>query len=1149
MAEPLVVQREDPFPGQFTECVTCANRAFIVFPGPVDDATFVLRRTIDALFSPPPPLANVAFLTEARGLLLLVMTLSDGVARRAGLPYGVDPQSVLASVVMPADEQSLSRGKQAVYVPRKAWVAMCNACTVSPETACLLVRPVNVDLPDLDDPTIVWHTRPIVETEDGYIVAVPGMLLLALHRALMRLATLRGAREAFANAYNDALWNSATASLFDLWHWPVPPLLPAAQGLPGCREGFFTLDTDKLAYTVLLPDPLEPGDDDVPWARSLQDLSVPLQERLLEVVSAMKVAGLADGVLLLVFLQSMGGQGRLQLDEALIGQPVLLLSVADVQTLGLLECRCPLLLWQFARAAMRIRRHVEVVALSMFDEFAHYRGNGYGYPHADGPEEEAVFFFGAHESGALRRTALRKRSWHGVPSFDDGVIEVMARYDTPAVPIYTPTTRLLERVALLVEGFALPVWIIGPAATCGEDLLRQEGYLQFASLIAYWLWQCAPALTPLFVALKSRFPQVRIHLRIGSPYLAEALLDGPLVEIHPDPHAGMLHVRLREGIRALLNASDNSGEMALMTRVVHGLVTLVPDSDRRQWLDGDIALLLQPFAIPPWKKHALVLPAKAHPMLDQRGIPEYRALQEADRQDVLEDLASYLLGEGGLRPGPIDPAQAKDVLNGMVKWLFGKLKAIVSSLEPEDLLEGLIAYQESATQEAANHAISGPAYRACWNSVPELLAEFDLDSPSLALTLLASRFIIEYVIAQPPAGDRVMSLATYDRLQALAALLIDIGRRSDLLKYGLDEAQLFLHPSGRLVTAPPSARSATATFIDASREEERARAIEGFPRWWDYIDGAPARSALFDQLDAACVAEFNFTFTDLQRLLTEAANFGGEIDPAVACMPREQVVVALAQRLTWSPERVSAALDLLTICPRSNFLNPGGLAASDVYPWRFNRALSYLRRPFLQRDRAGVRELLWGSRHIANAQWYLWELLRTGRLHARSKAMLDLLSMFCNEQGKRFNDEVADLLGRKHGLIVHRRVRDIGLLKGMAGPPGDIDVLVAQPDQRRVLVLECKDLVMGRMPHELAVERDKLFRGQGGGPSAIEKHLRRVAWVREHLDAVVAWLNLGAAIGWEVEGMVVLDQELLTPYLENLPTTIVTLDRMLRMPW
>ncbi len=147
----------------------------------------------------------------------------------------------------------------------------------------------------------------------------------------------------------------------------------------------------------------------------------------------------------------------------------------------------------------------------------------------------------------------------------------------------------------------------------------------------------------------------------------------------------------------------------------------------------------------------------------------------------------------------------------------------------------------------------------------------------------------------------------------------------------------------------------------------------------------------------------------------------------------------------WSLERVNQAINLLALKSRIDFLKPdlphqGG----DVYPWKFNRALSYLRRPFLLRERDEKTEVLWGIRHLNTVSQYLVYLCLNGRLKAKSSEMKQVMSVVRNEQTKEFNNEVADLLEQNTTLIVRRRVKKIGKSKiqGEQGVLGDVDVLL-----------------------------------------------------------------------------------------------------------
>ena len=225
---------------------------------------------------------------------------------------------------------------------------------------------------------------------------------------------------------------------------------------------------------------------------------------------------------------------------------------------------------------------------------------------------------------------------------------------------------------------------------------------------------------------------------------------------------------------------------------------------------------------------------------------------------------------------------------------------------------------------------------------------------------------------------------------------------------------------------------------------------------------------------------------------------------------------------------------------------PAPYKQAEVYPWRFNRQLSYLRRPFVWRERNGTVEVLWGNRHLYRSIFYLNELCFSGRLsaQARTPEMQRLMSQFLTQRGEEFNDQVADFLAQHAGagVIVERRIKAIGELRKRKGPPVDIDVLVIDPDERRIWVIECKDFAAAHMPHQIANELENLFLGKGGKESKVE---RRAVWVREHLDAVLEWYKVERTGRWKAEPLIVVSQELFTPYLRRSPIRILSFDALM----
>ncbi|MFC2051906.1 hypothetical protein ACFLT4_04175 [Chloroflexota bacterium] len=93
---------EDPSEQMFTEAFTFEGGSYVVFPGIVDDATYVLRNLTKAIFlsrdSPFPP----EFIQQARTITTAILKLTDLIASRAGMKRGIDPVSS-RNVVVPSN--------------------------------------------------------------------------------------------------------------------------------------------------------------------------------------------------------------------------------------------------------------------------------------------------------------------------------------------------------------------------------------------------------------------------------------------------------------------------------------------------------------------------------------------------------------------------------------------------------------------------------------------------------------------------------------------------------------------------------------------------------------------------------------------------------------------------------------------------------------------------------------------------------------------------------------------------------------------------------------------------------------------------------------------------------------------------------------
>jgi hypothetical protein len=518
---------------------------------------------------------------------------------------------------------------------------------------------------------------------------------------------------------------------------------------------------------------------------------------------------------------------------------------------------------------------------------------------------------------------------------------------------------------------------------------------------------------------------------------------------------------------------------------------------------------------------------------------------------VLDNLASFLANEG-LHPGPINPQDRVKFINEkVVSYLYGELTHLIATLRSDELLNWLISYNEATIALLFETRMMIPTRLTCFyesKSFAETLKKelLDINKASLAV-----RFLIEYVIACPSKGIRPVALEAIDYLMALASAIISWGYDSDYLNYGIIDIALDILQSGRVGANRDELVQAQSSFLQENTAEQISRAQRSFSRYVGKGNSLVATREIEEleadpfivQFNEASLQEFGLTFTEFGYLIGEIYNLGEKQDNPVKSLTITELINSLSSTLNWPKEKVSAALDQLTLGARSDYLSPPEpFSATDVYPWRFNRALSYVRRPLLKVEDSNGDVLLWGSRHIFNSHGYLFELIISSRLFSHSAKMRALTGQLNRERGETFNNDVALLFENRPGLIVRRRRKKLGKkhISGNLGALGDIDVLVIDRHCWQIFVIECKDLAIARTPHELKAELDYVFKGSKTKKSTIDKHRARVNWVQDNLASILGAFNLAFTGHWKVEPLLIFDEAIFSCHIYPSPMKVLS---------
>src|SRR5574344_387513 len=252
---------------------------------------------------------------------------------------------------------------------------------------------------------------------------------------------------------------------------------------------------------------------------------------------------------------------------------------------------------------------------------------------------------------------------------------------------------------------------------------------------------------------------------------------------------------------------------------------------------------------------------------------------------------------------------------------------------------------------------------------------------------------------------------------------------------------------------------------------------------------------------------------------------------------------------------ISLCLDRLSIYKRPEYLTPpSGLDTKDIFPWVYNRELSYLRRPYVRwQTEDGSLSVTFGFRSCLLAGLQLTDLLYSGRLKNVGRQLSKLLGKFEAEKGRAYNEEVRTFLQKSSSLKVWKHDVSIkpkgNLAVATDDDLGDIDVM-AYDEKRNILYsIECKNTNTAKNVREMKKEMDDyLGRGENREKdrkkALVLKHLRRHQWLMNNIDQVVTYI--GASKHPEIKSMMLTSEVIPTSYLrrEDTPLSILNFQEL-----
>ena len=509
------------------------------------------------------------------------------------------------------------------------------------------------------------------------------------------------------------------------------------------------------------------------------------------------------------------------------------------------------------------------------------------------------------------------------------------------------------------------------------------------------------------------------------------------------------------------------------------------------------------------------------PMIDRaRHIPvEYE-------HRLLDEIGDYLRLTKKFSYGILRDVEKHEVCNDIVGFLYSKLQSEVRKIEPTGFCELLhfdlerIIYSMMLTQRRYSYD------KACY---PERAQKIDVEYNEINKSSIATKFLLEYVASTPPSGEIPLGEGDYEYMLTICSLIIEWAHNSDLFRYKMIDNDLEILHSGRIGLKKDRIEELANGNYTASRKRLNAISDPSVDLFLPQYIGSG------EELDSAFADEFSYTYTELNLCVLKLIDIGDKIDGEVKRMNRDSVCELIGEEISVSKEKIYKIIEDLSLCKRNDYLTPPkGFSKNDIFPWRFNRKLSFIRRPITMVN----NDLIWGNRQLYHSLRYLYDLIVGARLPVRDNGkMRGYLGKLTDARGNSFNDVVADKLKGFATLIVDSKIKKING-KRIADPVGktlgDIDVLVIVPSKKKIVVVEVKDFSFAKTPYEMHQQYLSVFCDEGEKLCYVSKHKRRVAWVKQHVDDVIEKYNLNQG-KWKVTDALIVDEAIVSNefYHEN----------------
>jgi hypothetical protein len=1125
--------QEDPSEGLFTYNVMFPNSNYTAYTGLQHIEPLVLQDIIHVIFHlkdefPKRFMAIIYFSVKS------LLTIINEIAKRNGQdPYSSSPDRWREDIEVPNIDKLYELSNTVIFTEKE----IENLTSNHYDSILPFILPVGHQKFKNEDPLKnPLFFSPLVKIDDKIIVTSPGMIAGTLRHFILFQSQQFGATDLLLLGLRDKMWFDIIQYL-DMMSFEYIHLdLPAWEKNLSFEEDIFRIDSDKIAYVLFVMDDLTGYNLDEPYGTwNSKDHSELASNRCEFIVKWLTEGNVpnCDEVLTIVIFGQLGRYGSIGIKKLPNNSRTALMTFEELKVIAETRECDNLTLWKFA-GALKSFNHPLIG--SFLDQYALYLKYHHSF-NISGEIRPSSIFITPDTIHDLGRTFRIK-----VANLWD--TRAVLHRNQPNVRVF----RLDEDIPIyfymitgerLVDGYYQPIWV-GMEDELVEKQELRERYWTIISTVSYWLWQLTPnlkshleplGLNPIHIDLTLENPEKWIYVDLKDS------IETPVFRYNIENFT--INFKIPSEIIKIMRQADNMADRMIINELLsafsllletHDLPNSLNELERQRILD-----MHAPIGI---KKHFLIYNSE-NISLNPQNIPKFRKLQKHNIEEELDELVDKLGNKAPPMGVIIDKKIKVKLCDDIVDVYYNKLKLVLRKFDGKSLLKELIGSYEAICNERASEKLKIGPLIGCYSDIPSMVKKTIANFKEIEKIALTTRTLIEIISAELPEGNKRINMDDMDKILAITYHIINWGNLRDDINFDLYNIDLKILRSGRIGVDVTEIIDMWDPFVKSKTLENVETDLDNFKLY--YEPEYNSEGVLEDKFNFAFKDEFGLTLNQIHEFNTVLIKIGLEQESPFACLLMSELKNRIKKELDWDDKNFHTAIDIFSLKKRKAWeKSPKGFDNSDIWPWRFNRALSYLRRPLIIiSEPEDDPTLFWGLRQVDESERFLVNLVMNGQYKTNkktSKKMNSLVGKVRDERGNGFTKEVKKWFEENTPFEIHSEI-DIGPKEVLEHntPLGDIDVLVIDRENKRIFSIECKHIFYGRNPSEIKNEIGKFI----GKKAWINKHSKRHKWLNENINKLVSVFELESN-DFQIFSIILTVREIPTTYIREMQLPFIS---------